>query len=72
MYKKFSVSCRVHFDEKAKAENDRGDKKVTAEMTEILIPDKIKRNDRSEQDLDTFNEAGHYGLRSDKRELSHR
>ncbi|XP_014233853.1 cytosolic purine 5'-nucleotidase isoform X1 [Trichogramma pretiosum] len=31
----------------------------------------IRRNDRSEQDLDSFNE-GAYGLRSDKRELSHR
>jgi hypothetical protein len=31
----------------------------------------LKRNDRSEQDLDSFNE-GNQGLRTDKRELSHR
>ena len=31
----------------------------------------MTRNDRSEQDLDSYNEGGH-GLRTDKRELGHR
>ncbi|CAD1478709.1 unnamed protein product, partial [Heterotrigona itama] len=30
----------------------------------------MTRNDRSEQDLDSYNEGGH-GLRTDKRELGH-
>ncbi|KAK1135451.1 hypothetical protein K0M31_000046 [Melipona bicolor] len=31
----------------------------------------MTRDDRSEQDLDSYNEGGH-GLRTDKRELGHR
>ncbi|XP_011495678.1 PREDICTED: cytosolic purine 5'-nucleotidase [Ceratosolen solmsi marchali] len=60
------VNTRVHFHEEVESLN----KKIINNMLNEKYSG-LRRNDRSEQDLDSFNE-GNQGLRSDKRELSHR
>ncbi|OXU19410.1 hypothetical protein TSAR_004076 [Trichomalopsis sarcophagae] len=62
----FVANFRVHFD----AEPNTLEQRMIDNMSKQISLG-LKRNDRSEQDLDSFNE-GNQGQRSDKRELSHR